>query len=413
MGNDIISLSVKSIEQKPHRLYIRYLLTKKWSPNQIIADLKQLGLSSPIEAGLIKYYKALIRPIIRKHKLGFLYQDFDNYIADREGPQNGVRPPREISFRIDVGNNIDTQIAFLRLIGDLGVADLWQNELFIFYGKKESVPTDPETGKSLIGSFLSGSMPWDIVNSPHRYVIDELILEGVSAPRIKEYMSKNHKLKLHTDEIRMYKIAFFSIETSDIKDSLLLLEAEKQNVLHHIKSIDANLRRVDQGISVDETVPEMLVKKKALYTRVSDLESSIKMLQSKFSEKAAGLRSAKTKSHAQMIEEMVEKTYAKFSHFSNYEDRDAVNPMYKLTRMMGLSLEMLEKAKDAELRGSVGGQAEMIRLITEREDTLAEEYLDKEKRLKEEKHIIDSDLDESDIMGIDELTNSLEEDGEN
>ena len=57
-----IRKTVEIIENKPHVRWIRYLLTKRYSPIEIKRELQRLGLSAPHEKPLVVYYLTVIDP---------------------------------------------------------------------------------------------------------------------------------------------------------------------------------------------------------------------------------------------------------------------------------------------------------------------------------------------------------------
>ena len=406
------SASVLAVEQKPHRVYIRYLMTKKWAPSKIQHNLFQLGLSSPIEEVMTQYYHSMIKPLIKKYNLGHIYQDYNNYVSGEKGAKK-KRHPDELNFRTNIGVSIDDQINFLRFINDLGVNEMWQNELYLFYGDRDRVPSDPMTGKALIPSFSRRSgLPWSIVQSPHRYLVDEMILEGVPDSRIIEMMRQKYDTKIASYDISMYKAAFFSVQMLDIRDQLKSLDAEKQNLQHHIKGIDSAIKRIESGEAGEstETIPDLLSKKKALYTRVNDLGTNIRSLNASFSEAAAKHKGSKDKTRLEMFEEMMDVTYQKFKRLSIHNDRDVIDPLYKLTRMMSLELDLVEKARDMDLKNRDGAQVEMIRLIHAREEELEREREYTEQTLSEyaDNVLYGSEIDASEILGLDELQKSAD-----
>lgn len=403
MKDNTLSASVKAINQKPHKFYIVYLITKKWSPKKIISNLHQLGLSAVTQESLMQYYNVAIKPEIKRFNLGHIYHDYSGRMI--KSPDYKWKNIPELSFRAELGDNIDDQINFLKLIKYLEVEKLWGAELYTFYGKKEKVPTDPDTGLCLIESFGSRNhMPWSILNSPYRYVVDELILEGVENYSIQEHMEKNYDLKISADAIKMYKLGFFSLKLTDIKEKIKSIEVEKYNLIYHVKNIESEIKRQENGESSGEdSVPELLLKKKSLYGRIGDLDNMIKTLTANFSETAARQKIAKGASYRDIFEEMMEETYSKFKKLSKHDDRAIVNPMFKLTRMMSIEFDLLQKAKDLELRDSDGAQAQLIQFVTERIEEVGDKEESEIERLEGEKYRLEGNLEMDDIEGLEEI----------
>lgn len=414
---DNTSKSVQVIEQKPHRLYIRYLLTKKWSPRKIRENLYKLGLSSSNDDSIERYYNIMIKPMIKKHKLGHIYQDYDSVLA-RKSDKRTQRFPTELNFKLELGNDVDTQINFLKFINEIECEDLWRNEFYNFYGRRENVPTDPDTGKSLMEKFNKQSqLPWSIIQSPKRYVVDELILEGLSNARIIRHMQEHHNIRIQSYEILMYRSSFFNVTMIDVREQIKFIEVERQNILFHIQNIDTRITKIEGGKLPDpnSTISDLLIEKKSLFSRLSDLDNSIRSLNAQHNEAAANRLAGDTINYEAIFAEMFAKTYDKFTFMAKQNDRDVVDPMYKLTKMMGAQYAAMEQAKEAGLKGNLKTQSELINLITDRIDELEEEDKEAQKALGnfEESNVGfgDEEVEMSDIMGVENL-GQPEEDNE-
>ena len=79
--------TVRIMESKPHIKYIRYLLTKRFSPIQIKRELQRLGLSAPHEEPMIVYYLAVIDPIVKKNGLSDTYSSYKGKLLNKKNPR--------------------------------------------------------------------------------------------------------------------------------------------------------------------------------------------------------------------------------------------------------------------------------------------------------------------------------------
>lgn len=369
------SLVVGAIDAKPHKIYIRYLLVQRYSPSKIKKDLIALGLSAPHENALERYYYLVIEPIVKRHKLGFLYAPYKEAIQNKGTKKYSNRFSMVINYKKDIMNDPDLEIRFLRLISDLNIIEAFGPDLIRQYGKLENVPNDPETGKSFVEHLTRyKEMPWEIVESPYRHIIEELLLEGSDYTGIIAYMDKNYNTRIRMSSLNLYSKIFFSVDRFDRNNQLKTLLAERENLFHEIRKIDAALGQIDTGTySGDSGIPELLQEKKTLYSRVTGLDETIKSIQTVMTDIGIGQQRADNSSYAEMFDTMIQTTYSKFQQFSKMNDRGIVEPLYKLTKMMQNNYDMLQKAKADDIKGAGHAQAELIRMVNQREQEAMEE----------------------------------------
>lgn len=408
------SMVIKAVDQKPHSMYIKYLISRKWSPARIRQNLINLGLSSPTEDIIERYYEISVKPLIRLCKLPHVFQDYDNALAS-ERHKKGRRFPPEIKFRLTFGDDPDEQFRFIQFIKMLEVDFIWQTELVTFYGKKENVPTDPDTGLCAIESFTpTGHIPLSILTSPHRAIFDEQMLEGVTSRRIAEYMRKNFNMDLDEKSIELYRQAFFGVQMHDTKSKLMVLRAERENLVLEIKNIESKLSRVDLDVSgyTEGDATSLIKTKKDLVRRVSELDTNIGYLNADFTEAANAQKRSITKSKEDMATEMMNQLFSKFSMMAQHNDRDVIDPLTKLVKGFGISLDNIERAKQMDSKAMGGGQSALIALIAERERSAHEERMKLLAELDEHANHIytgvgEEDIDVTTIGGVDELKKKI------
>ena len=175
--------------------------------------------------------------------------------------------------------------------------------------------------------------------------------------------------------------------------------------------------RLESGkaIDSDSSVPDLLIEKKALYNRLADLNETVKTLNATYSENAANKLNADNLNFEGIFLEMFNETYKKFQSMARHNDRDVVDPMYKLTRMASAQFEMLERAKEMDTKGAGRTQAELVTLINDRDTDLEEEDKETQSALSDydQQNVgFENGIDEANIMGLENLGPVSEDDDE-
>ena len=116
--------TIENIESKPHIKYIRYLLSKMYSPIVIKKELQRLGLSAPHEKPLTIYYLAVMDPIIKHFGLSSLYADYKNRLI-RGNSKRGEYSKNILNYRLSLGDDLDGQVKFCKMISFLEIDERW------------------------------------------------------------------------------------------------------------------------------------------------------------------------------------------------------------------------------------------------------------------------------------------------
>lgn len=395
-----IRKTVEIIESKPHVKWIRYLLTKRYSPISIKRELQRLGLSAPHEKPLIIYYLAVIDPIVKKYKLGPIYADYKRKLTNNKNPR-GAYALNILKFRIEeeIINNPTNEVNFCRFINELEIEECWSTEIIRYYGKAENVPVDEYGEKIIKSGFYKRSLD-KLLMHPKRYLIDKMLLENVPVNRIVDYVNKNFQgIKIFDYDIRYYKEIFFNTRNYDTEGKIKLITAEKNELEVMYNSVEA-----DEDIELGEKTV-ILTKTKE---RIKELEDNIKTLNGMFSESAMRSLELQRENIPKIFEEIIYAGYKRFENLDQYKDRDVVDPLMKITRMMGYAYE-----KSEESRKAINSANDMTRDSNKNESMMGlyrsrveEYYQEQQQSLKEAQEYFNAneDLDSlANVEGLEEL----------
>ncbi|HOA81149.1 MAG TPA: hypothetical protein PKK61_08835, partial [Defluviitaleaceae bacterium] len=297
--------TVQIIEAKPHVRYIRYLLTKRYSPIVIKKELQRLALSAPHEQALEKYYFAVIDPMVKKHKLGALYGDYKNKLTRKA--KKGAYHKDLLTYKLHLADNPDMQINFCKFVTELEIDEIWVSEIMRFYGSASNVPLD-ENGNRVIKTTSFKRKIDTILTCPKRYLIDKMLLENLPDNRITDYCRKTLKLTVHPYDIAYYRQVFFNIKTYDIEEKIHSLEVEQNSLKNFMETIDSD-NELELG--------EKLLMKSQTERRLKELEDNIKTLNMLYSEFAFGQAKVETNDFIEMFQDVVKRSYNRFTKLDN------------------------------------------------------------------------------------------------
>ncbi len=403
-----VAKTVEIIESKPHVRWIRYLLSKRYSPIEIKRELQRLGLSAPHEKPLVAYYLAVMDPVIKKHGLGPVYADYKRKLLSDKNPR-GAYSAHILKYRIEFDDDLPGQTNFCKFLQEAEIESCWISELLKMYGSAGNIPLDENGDRIIKGGLYKRSLD-KLLMHPKRYLVDKMILESVPSSRIADYVNKNLEgLKLFDYDIQYYKSIFFNMRTYDIEDKIKALDVER-------KSLENLLHTIDSGDNAELELGEKMLISQKTKERIEELEDNIKMLNALYSEASMKCLEMENKDIKDMFLDVVFRGYKRFTKLDQYQDRDVVDPLLKVTKMIGyaydksVEIEANKNLKDGG--GDKHSQGEMMNLYRQRVD---EAYSDQEFReMNQIAGKMLEDVNIEDIQGLEELNvlGSAEEDTE-
>lgn len=391
-----IRKTVEIIENKPHVRWIRYLLTKRYSPIEIKRELQRLGLSAPHEKPLVVYYLTVIDPLVKKHGLGSYYADYKRKLLNDKNPK-GAYSGYLLKYKLEFDGDYDGQVKFCRFLQELEIESCWISELLKMYGSASNIPVD-ENGERIIKGGLYKRSLDKLLMHPKRYLVDKMILENVSNARIADYVNKNlDGLKLFDYDISYYKSVFFNMRTYDIEEKIRALDVEKNNLTTMLDSLSN-----DDDMELGEKTLIMHKTKE----RIAELEDNIKMLNALYSESTIRSMELEKLNLEEMFLDIVQRGYKRFAKLDGYQDRDVVDPLFKVARMMGYAYEKATEVKVSGTTKDQGkdnhSQGELMKLYRGRVEEAYKEQQEFEELNKVGTQLLE-DLSDGEILGLEEL----------
>lgn len=393
--------TVENIESKPHVKYIRYLLTKMYSPIVIKKELQKLGLSAPHEQPLTIYYLAVIDPVIRHFGLSPVYADYKNRLLSSSKRGRGDYAKNILNYRLQFGENPDEQARFCQMVKLLEIDPMWIYEIYKFHGSAINMPVDDKGNRILTStaSTRSNGSVEKILLFEKRYLIDKFLLENVPIDRITKYCRETLKFNVQDPEIKIYKAMFFNVQTQTIEEKIKSLEYEKNSLETLVQDITEGAGEY-ADISVGEKVTLVEQNKR----RITELQDNIKGLNALYSESAFRVAEMNENSFQDMFADVVGRSYARFKQLDSYKDRDVVDCLFKTARMMTFAhdkVEAIQQASTNKATSDKHSQEIILELYGNRVDEIIEEN---RKRIAEQtgdESFGQVDLD--DVEGMDEL----------
>ena len=402
--------TIDAMENKPHIRMIRYLLTKRFGLNQIRMELNSLSCSCPHEEDLKLYYIGVIDPMIQKHGLQDVYSNYKGKMLKLSGEKNVRLAGDILNFLMEFDTKRDLQPKFLMFLKDLEIEELWQAEVYKYYGEASKFPTD-EAGNKIFGLSYVKKTVDKIVSSPKRYVVDKFICEGVPTTKIVDFCNKKLDMNLDIYDVNSYKKIFFNIKTQDVEGKIKMLELENNNLRKEMADIES-----DTGLSIGEKS----MHKNALQDRIKNIASNITSLNTWQSELMSSQTRIERYDYESMFKDMSVTLYDKFRSASKLPTIDSIDFLVKTSKTITTlhdKIQEIEKYNEGK-SNAIGttdtySNQEIIKLATKN----AEESF-KEIRDSSNQELIDlgyegiEDVDPDEIAGADELYVSFSTDEE-
>jgi len=387
--------AIKAIEAKPHVRFIRYLLTKRYSPRLIKQELFRLGLSAPHEPNLTAYFLIIIDPIIKKHGLSSLYASYKNNLLRK----TGERYSRDmLNYSLNLGDDLDGQVKFNKFVKEMEIDILWIAEIYRFHGSADKLPIDEEGNRILDSGSASRSIEKILVH-PKRYLIDKMILQSVPDDRIVQYCKENYKMSIYSYDLNLYRRAFFNLRLQDIEQKIKLLEIERNSLNTLLKDLTGG------DVYSDLDIGERSVIKKQTEQRITELDDNIKTMNMLFSDFAFKSAQIDCNDFGKMFQDMLSRGYKRFCELDTYRDRDVVDPLLKVTRLMTFAHDKLSGIANGGTTGDKHSAEVLMELYKKRTGEIFDEQIKRANQELADAGIapIDSELSPEEIAGIEDL----------
>ena len=379
-----IRRTVQIIDDKPHIRYIRYLLSKKTSPASTKRELNKLALSAPHEEALKTYYLAVIDPLVEKHRLKQYYATYRNKILSKN--ERHAFRDEYLNFGMTFEKNEDSKMRFCSFVKDLEIDELWSHEISRHYGSAENIPVN-EQGERIIRSFSSRNLE-RILTCPKRFLIDKMLIENVPHYRIAKHLSDKHNLPISDHDIGYYSRVLFNFRRKNIEDMIDNIQAE------------ANALRGQMDLLADDneaSFGEKTTVKASLEKQIEFYEETLRSFNADYSEVSFKQGVVEEADLIGMFKDIARRGYQRFVTLDQYRDRDVVDPLQKVARMMGFAIEKVAQLDANKKNQDKNALEVMFELYRDRYDEVIKE--------EEAKHFAS---DSSDSSGSPLLTESVE-----
>lgn len=395
---------VRNMESKPHIRYIRYLLSKKYSPAYIKQELSKAGFSAPHEEQLTKYYLAVMDPVIKQLKLTKVYAEYKKKLTMK----NNKRAPGTfmkdiLNYKLVFSEEVDLQPSFHKFIRYFEIDDLWKKEILKYHGKVDNLPVDEKGTRILKGDYRDLNYE-KVLLCGKRHLIDKLLLEHVPDVRISDYLQKNAGIRnISPSDIRAYRQVFFNIRMVNTEEIIHTLECERDSLKQFLKDVESN------SCADDMSLAERMVAIQKSTERIEELDDSIRELSATYSDAVADVAFMESASIRAMFYDIMKRGHARFVMLDRDLSRDAVDPLLKTATMMTKAFDKISAIEESEAwqkSGDKSSQEMLLGLYKEQiEITAIKELEATNQRLKAlgYEEGLDMDVDFNEISGVEEL----------
>lgn len=353
--------SIRSVEDRPHVLYIRYLLTKCAAPSTIHRDLMGLSLSAPTEEGLRRYWEVVCMPEVKRFGLTKIYQGYFTKMARPQKPHSFDR----LSFKLQVAKYPKLITPFCLFVRELGVGDFWVREIVRGIsgagsgsGSADAIPRD-ERGVPIL-EYTEASGYQSVLACGKRELVERCLLEGMSARRASEFLRVNHRLELHPKAIASYQRYFFNVRRRALEETLDGLRLD-------LEALDEEIAALEADDSEDDLSARM-TKLSSLNVRRQSLRSMIRDATMNYSEDSFHQGTAETMDTAEMFQEIVRRSYRRFLYMDQFKTPEAGKSLYEIVRTMDMAAE--RASPSGRQSADAPGESTIARMYVQRQEEI-------------------------------------------
>ena len=376
---------IAMIESKPHVRYIRYLLSKQVPPTPMRTELRRLGLSAPVREQMSIYFDTLMYPKLKAYGLAKYFRNYRNRLAGKDYNDNELTPTT--SFDMTFEDNDAAREAFCKFLREIEIEEMWSREVTKYYGGVQNIPQN-SSGERIMKANVTRSVEGILIH-PRRYVIDKLLLEGVSISRISTYMLDKYDFRVDSMDLYAYRSYFFNFERKTIEETINQLISEQSSIRNEMEILKS---------CTDLTLGDKASIRKQYQEKLEFLDDTIKALSAKYSDMAYQQGIDDRLSVQEMIEDIAKRGYHRLKHLDRERDRDVVKPLTDVAKMVFTAVDKLSAIEERKTK-----YADKDKNVVEVLMELYKEAYDRNRQDAEERIKGTEDDDEIDIGGRDEV----------
>lgn len=343
---------VRFFENKGHITYIRYMLLKRMSFDEINKELSRLGFSSAESIQYKKYFNAVLKPVIKNHGLSKYYKRYP------DSNPNGM-----LFFSDDFKGKDGDKIKFCELIKETETETFFGEECVTFYGSQSSVPLKTD-GKPIINRPEKG---WsEILLHDKRYVIDGMLADGHQPSAVAKHLDMMYDIQVATPAIYAYSKSFMNTKRKDFELAIEGLENEKKMMLDQLDYVRKNDRLF--------TIGEKMSSISSLKAKLEQIDTQLKRLQGGYSEASYSQGVMEFSNMREIFSDVMVRTHRRFLTMDERTEDSIVDPLSKLINMMSKASEKiisLEEVMSATTKKTIS--EEMLEVVIPTLDRLEEE----------------------------------------
>ena len=342
---------VKRLEKKPYIRYLRYLLTKGYSPAAITSSLNSLGYPSVSSGNILTYFETAILPIVKKFKIKKVYSRLLKNL------EQGKTDYQIISYK-DLSYDPELQLSFLKFLNKMDVICLWGTEVRSYYASAGcEIPTGDE------GPLVSGDCSLSNVHSvlahPKREIIDQLLIDGYSIDKTLKKLRDDYQVKgINRPEILTYSKCFFNYQQKTLIDL-------SEQIENDIDELEGELEQLEKA---EISLPQKYIAKQEMERRLQFLRQSLKAAKSEGSMLAFNYASIELKDVIKAFKDMFVSTKQLYDFHKNFTERENVPTLNMLVKNMQIISEQMMKLLDKDSEGKVLTQQSLIEILNKKHE---------------------------------------------
>lgn len=314
---------IRSLENKGHIAYIRYLLLKRMTINEIDAELARNGLAGASHQQYKRYFEHVLMPLLTKAKLAKYYKRYRETYKDAS-----------LSFDRTFSGSETDRISFIEIAKETET-DAFFNKEFINFYKVANIPSD-DHGKPLIANL---KIDWaDLLLHEKRHIIDGMLADGHSAASISEHLDTMYDIQLPKVKITQYAKSFMNTQRKDFERVIEGLEHEKNSIEEQIQYVRDN--------EDDFTIGERVSSISTLKSKKEQIDAQMKRLKGAHSNASYSQGALEFANIREMFSDVALRAHRRFKMMDERSEDSIVDPLSKLVGMMAKASDKIERMEE-------------------------------------------------------------------
>jgi hypothetical protein len=347
--------TIKNLENKPYIKYLRYLLSKGFSPSATTMSLYSLGYPSVSIPNVVIYFENVIMPVANEFKVKKVYSKYIKNLS-----KDNVSNYQAVAYN-DLSYDQELQTNFCKFLKGIDVIELWTNEIKGYYINSGcDIPIDDD-GEPLVSEACSTANLEALLAHPKRHIIDQLLLDGLSVDKTLKKLKEEHMVKdVFRGDLVTYAKCFFNYQKKSMEDLA-------EQVSSEIIALEYELDELDNR---NLTMPEKYVAKQEMEKRIQFLKHALMVAKADGSMMAFNYGSIELTNMIEMFKDVFMSNKQLYDFHKVFTEREGIPALNGIVKNMQVASDQIVKLLDKQGASKITAKEALLEIIKQRHDEI-------------------------------------------